>query len=260
MNIAAGITVIKVGGRAFADPTLTASLATELASQSAVVLVHGGGVEVTEWLARLGIQARFESGIRMTGEAEMAVVDAVLCGLVNKRLVRLLTACGARAVGISGADDRLFVAQPINDAEGNITRTARDVTCEPAIVHKLVSAGYLPVIASPGSDSGGVAVNINADDAALALAKALAAERLVYLSDVAGVLADRLRVDVLDRARGEELVREGTITGGMIPKIETGLTAVEKGVGQVIIGSYEQEGDIQRLFRGERGTRIVKEW
>ncbi len=257
------ITVVKIGGRAFADPDVVALLAAEMAGiapSQPIALVHGGGMEVTVRLAEVGIAARFEDGIRMTGEDEMDVVEMVLSGSVNKRLVRALTTAGARAVGISGSDASLLVGTPIHDSAGQPTCTAREVDCDPAIVRDLIGAGYLPVVASPGSDRHGAAVNINADDAALALAIALGAKRLVFLSDVPGVLAEGLRVDVLDRARAEELIEQGAVTGGMIPKLAGCLAAVEQQVSQVIIGTYEQAGDLAALFDGVRGTRIVKEW
>lgn len=258
-----GISIVKIGGRAFSDGGVVTELARELAviaPMTPIAVVHGGGNEVTAQLARLGITPRFEDGIRMTTDAEMAVVEMVLCGSANKRLVRSLTTQDVRAVGISGADGELFTGEPIEDSGGEPTRTARTVRCNPHVVTDLIAAGYVPVLASPGSDAAGEPVNINADDAALSLAVAVAADRLVFISDVPGVLAEGLRVDVIDRARAEELAEQGAVTGGMVPKLAGCLAAVDQGVQRVIIGSFEQQGDLQKLFAGERGTRIVKEW
>ncbi len=250
--------LIKLGGTAASRIETLEALARDLAATgSDVAIVHGGGKEVSELSRRLGLEPVFRDGVRMTTEPEMDVVEMVLSGLANKRLVRRLLGTGLNAVGISGADAGLVLGERISDAAGNRSRTARVSGMRIQLVRDLWSHGYLPVIASPATDADGQAVNINADDVAFALAGALEVESLVFLSDVPGVLIDGEPVPALTAAMAEARIAAGEISGGMIPKVRNAMTAIERGVRQVVIGDYTRAGDLRSLVSGGRGTAIV---
>jgi acetylglutamate kinase len=250
--------LIKLGGTAATDSEKLEPLARELASvRGPVAIVHGGGKEVSEISRRFGLEPVFHDGIRMTSEAEMDVVEMVLCGLANKRLVRRLLQCGVNAVGISGADGGLVTGARIGGVDGTPSRTATVASMNPFLVRDLWVCGYVPVIASPASDETGAAVNINADDTAFALAGAMGVGSLLFLSDVPGVLIDGEPVASLSPATASARIASGEISGGMIPKVRNAMTALEHGVAQVVIGSYERRGDLEALLGGDRGTAII---
>lgn len=250
--------LLKLGGTAASNDAALRALAGELADAGMhAAIVHGGGKEVSELSRRLGLEPVFHEGIRMTTEAEMDVVEMILSGIANKRLVRRLLAAGLRAIGISGADAGTIRGERIPDASGNRSRTARVESAEPRLIHDLWAHGYVPVISSPASDAAGEAVNINADDVAFALAGALHVDSLVFLSDVPGVMMNGRNVGSLNPAMAEAGIRAGQISGGMIPKVRNALTAIERGVSQVVIGDYVRSGDLAALLHGERGTTIV---
>lgn len=251
--------VIKIGGRALQAHTIP-KVATELAAlteSTRAVLVHGGGKEVTRLSQQLGIDSLFEEGLRMTSEPEMDVVDMVLSGKMNKQLVRAFQAHGVAAAGISGSDGALFTGTPIRNKAGAETRTGVLERVEPDIVRRLLAGGYVPVIASTFMSSDGRGLNLNADDAALALAVALRAERLLFLSDVDGVLSDGAVIPTLKSSEVEPQIAAGAISGGMVPKIRSSVQAVQNAVETIIIGRYAEAGDLVRLLEGGAGTRIV---
>jgi acetylglutamate kinase len=268
-----GSMIVKIGGGPVRDAKALECLAAEILASAdimandgspatgvSVAIVHGGGADVSDLSRKLGIESAFSDGVRMTGDDEMDVVDMVLCGLVNKRLVRQLTAAGVRAVGISGADGSLFVGARIVNSTGELSRTAHVSGVDPDIVVRLWEAGYVPVIASPGSDEQGNAVNINADEAAFAVGSAVGATTIVFLSDVPGVHGpDGEVIAGLEIAQAERLIREGTVTAGMVAKLRSSAGAIAAGVDHVVIGSYEQPGDLSRLVSGQTGTTIYGE-
>jgi acetylglutamate kinase len=222
-------------------------------------LVHGGGVEVSRLSDRLGVQPVFSDGIRITSDVEMELVEMVLSGAVNKRLVRRFLSCGVPAVGISAADGRMVTGVRIADRSGRTTRTAQVEAVRPELVRQLWAAGYVPILSSPASDNAYEAVNINADDVAFAVSQALGVEALVFLSDVPGVLVGGEPQSTLTPAEIDRHLEDGTISGGMVPKAQNAVTAVSHGVNRVVIGSYEQGGDLGRLLAGDRGTSIEGE-
>ncbi|TVQ36976.1 MAG: acetylglutamate kinase [Spirochaetaceae bacterium] len=252
--------VIKIGGAAAEDQDTFSRFLAELSDvrgRTAVVLVHGGGARVSALGRALGIEPVFVDGVRMTGDREMDVVDMVLCGLVNKQIVRGLIACGAPAVGISGSDAATFVGAPITDPQGRPSRTGRVHRCDPGLVETLLSAGYLPVMASTFTDGAGAGLNLNADDAALELAIALNADTLLFLSDTAGILArDGRLIERLSAAGVETAISDGTVTGGMVVKSRACVHALNNGVKRIIIGRYTKDGSLRRLLLAESGTRI----
>lgn len=250
--------IVKLGGAAATSYHHLELFARELARVDApVAVVHGGGKEVSELSRRLGLEPTFHEGVRITSDEEMDVVEMVLCGLANKRLVRKLERAGLRSVGLCGADAGLMTGSRIPDAAGRPSRTARIAGVDPEIITDLWTKGYTPVLASPASDENGDAVNINADDVAFALAGALEVGSLLFLSDVPGVMIEGEAVVSLTPAMAAAQVAQGTVTGGMIPKVHNAITALEHGVNQVVIGNYERDGDLARLLGGSRGTAIV---
>ncbi len=221
------------------------------------VLVHGGGAEINEWLDRLGIAPVFQRGLRVTDATTLEVVRMVLAGKVNGELVRLIGQLGGRAVGISGVDGQLLRAQHIADDLGFVGKV---VAVDPDPVVALSGAGYIPVIAPLGLADDGSVLNINADDAAADLARGLHAAKLLYLSDVPGILDDDgTLLSVLSDTRVRELIECGTIRGGMIPKTEASLRALET-TGRVhIVDGRESHVLIRELMTHEgAGTMIER--
>jgi len=221
------------------------------------VLVHGGGAEINEWLERLGIPTEFKRGLRVTDAAALEVVRMVLAGKLNGELVRLVGELGGRAVGLTGLDGGLLRARQI-DPELGYTGTV--VSVDPGPVEALSAAGYIPVIAPLGLGESGNVYNINADDAAADLARGLGAAKLLYLSDVPGILdRDGNLLSVLSDAQTRQLIDDGTIRGGMIPKAEACLRALETTVRVHIVNGHEPHVLIRELFTHEgAGTMIER--
>ena len=249
------ITVVKIGGRAAADKEKTAALIRDMAADrgEAAVLVHGGGAEVTAAAKQFGIESQFVDGVRFTSMREMAVVDAVLAGKINKELVRQIRAAGLNGVGLSGSDGGLFTGAPVqpDSCTGKVTET------DTRLLRLLTENGYTPVIATTSMSADGLPLNINADEAALALAAALKADRLIFISDIPGVLKDGCVLPSLNETSAEKEINDGVISGGMIPKVKSALDAVKNGVGAVVIGGYEEAGDFARLKTGKKGTAVT---
>jgi acetylglutamate kinase len=265
--------VVKYGGHAMGEEALAAGFGRDIALLKQVgvnpVVVHGGGPQINAMLKRLAIQSSFVDGLRVTDAAMVEVVEMVLAGTVNKQVAGLINAAGALAVGISGKDGGLIRAR-------KLTRTRRDpgshieqaldlgFVGEPEridvrVVHALTGAGLIPVIAPVGLGADGQTYNINADTVAGAIAAALGATRLLMLTDVPGVLdAEKRPIAELDVAASAAAIRDGTISGGMIPKVETCLAAVKGGVqGAVILDGRVPHACLLELFtEGGIGTLI----
>ena len=222
------------------------------------VLVHGGGAEINDWLGRLGIPPRFDRGLRVTDAATLDVVRMVLVGKVNSELVGLIGQLGGQAVGLSGVDGGLLRAERIAPELGFVGRVAA-VQSGPVVA--LAAAGYIPVVAPLGMDADGAVLNINADDAAADLARGLGAAKLLYLSNIPGILdrAGKL-LPALSDGRVRELIADGTISGGMIPKAEACLRALETTARVHIVDGREPHVLIRELFTHEgAGTMIERE-
>ena len=214
--------VVKLGGTTLADQESVLAEVGAIAATYDVVLVHGGGKRLTEWLTRLGVESRFEGGLRVTDDAALEVALAVLRGIVNTELVAGLRARGTDAVGLTGIDGGLLVAERIP----SLGRVASVVGARPALLYALLANGKVPVIAPLALDESGEICNVNADDVAAGLAGGLYA-RLVLLTDADGVRgADGQRIQSLDSERAEELIADGTISRGMVPKVRSGLRAL----------------------------------
>ncbi|MDR1684832.1 MAG: acetylglutamate kinase [Desulfovibrio sp.] len=244
------IVVVKYGGHAMVDETLKQSFARNVALLKYVgvrpIIVHGGGPQIGDMLRRLDIPSSFHKGLRITDDATMEVVEMVLAGRVNKEIVGLLNLAGARAVGLSGKDGRLLEARrkvPADDgsdgADGtgvDLGRVGQVVRVDTELLRTLSGAGYIPVIAPTGVDEANGTYNINADEAAAAVAAAVGAKRLLLLTDVPGVLdRDGVLLRSLSAREIPGLVADAVISGGMIPKVGCCLEALRGGVEKAMI-------------------------
>jgi acetylglutamate kinase len=249
-------TVIKLGGSTLgAHDTSLRDIAAARREGVPAVVVHGGGATISAWLARAGMQARFVRGLRVTDEASLEIVVAVLAGLVNKALVARLGALGAPAIGISGADSLLLQARRFDDELGYVGQVVR---VNPYAVEELLRLGHLPVIAPVAVEpETGQLLNTNADTAAGEIAAALKAERLVFLTDVEGVLdEDKRLLPRLTAAEARSLIAGGTAGGGMIPKLEAAIRAAGAGCATRIVDGT-REGALARILAGEdQGTTV----
>ena len=230
--------VVKYGGNALAGASEDDAL--ELFAQDIVlmhtvgikcVVVHGGGPQINDMLRRLGIESKFHNGLRVTDDQTMDVVRMVLNGHVNPELVAAINVHGNLAVGVSGQDGRTLQTVPIDPALGAVGDVER---VRPQLIEGLLAEGFIPVVSTIGADAEGRAHNVNADTAAGAIAEALGAEKIVYLTDVAGLRRDLEDPDSLvARVSLDELtsmIADGTVSGGMIPKVESCMRAVRGGV------------------------------
>ena len=234
---AGAIVVIKFGGHAMGDAEEMASFARDVVLMRQVgvnpVIVHGGGPMINDLLRRLNIKSDFVRGKRVTDAATMEVVEMVLSGAVNKRIVQAIQTEGGKAVGLSGKDGGMVTCEADTPDLGLV---GRPVAVNPELLHHLFAGGFIPVIAPLGMGRDGETYNINGDTAAGVIAAALKADRLLLLTDVSGVKdASGDVVTQLSPAHVRELTDAGVIAGGMIPKTETALAAIEGGVRAVVI-------------------------
>lgn len=259
----AGATVvIKLGGHAMGSDEAMYSFARDVVLMQQVglnpVVVHGGGPMINAMLKRLDIQSEFVNGKRVTDEATIEIVEMVLSGQVNRRIVQAIGEEGGKAVGLSGKDARLMVCDQTDPALGLVgTPASVDVT----ILRDLFAAKAIPVIAPLGMGRNGETYNINGDTVAGAIAGALNADRLLLLTDVAGVKdKDEVVLTEMSPAQVTELTAEGTIAGGMIPKTETALDAISKGVRAVVIlDGRAPNACLLELFTDHGAGSIIRE-
>ncbi|MEW5772567.1 MAG: acetylglutamate kinase [Thermodesulfobacteriota bacterium] len=267
--------VIKYGGHAMKDEALRHAFARCVILLKYVgvnpVVVHGGGPQIGQMLEKLGIQSEFRQGLRVTDTATMNVVEMVLAGKVNKEIVNLINLNGGRAVGLSGKDGQLVRCRQLEmvvareDAPPEIIDLGKvgEVTAiDPTLLAALLERGFIPVVAPVGVDEAGETYNINADTVAGALAAALKAKRLILLTDVAGLLdASGGLVSSLTFAQAVRAIEDGTAKGGMIPKMQCCLEALESGVEKAhIIDGRVENSVILELFTDHGvGTQIVAE-
>lgn len=231
------VVVIKFGGHAMGDDAAMADFARDVVLMQQVgvrpVIVHGGGPMINEMLDKLGIESTFVKGKRVTDAATVEVVEMVLSGRVNKRIVQAINQEGGRAVGLSGKDANMIVCDPATPELGFV---GDPVEVTPDVLHQMHSAGIIPVVAPIGTGRDGETFNINGDTAAGAVAAALKADRLLLLTDVSGVKGkDGEVVTELSPDHVRTMTKDGTIAGGMIPKTETALAAISGGVRAVVI-------------------------
>jgi acetylglutamate kinase len=229
------LTVVKVGGKLVDDPESLAALARGLvALEGSLVVVHGGGPEITAWQERLGIPVEWNEGLRVTTPSGMQVTAMVLSGWMNKRLVAALLDAEGRAVGISGEDGRLMEAERKRD--GALGEVGQVVAIDIRPIEALLHGGMIPVVSPVSRGPEGAPLNVNGDEAAIALAGSLGADRLLLLSDVPGVLVDDEALESIDAELAAEFVASGAVTGGMQVKVEMALEAARQGV-EVRIGN-----------------------
>ena len=234
------IVVIKYGGNAMINEELKRQVMEDIVLLwligVKVVLVHGGGPEITETMARLGKEAKFVDGLRVTDKETVDIVQMVLAGKVNKTLVNLLESKGGKAMGISGMDGMLIEAKMKDERLGYVGKITK-VNIAP--VNDLLEKGYIPVISTIGCDKDGNVYNINGDTAAAFVAGALGAKRLIMMTDIAGILKDKDDPETLipnvTVAEAEQLKKDGVVSGGMIPKVDCCIEAISHGVKKVII-------------------------
>ncbi len=257
----AGISVIKIGGVVVADGDTTIADMVSLQQRGyALVIVHGGGKLITEWLTRQGIATRFVHGERVTDAAALPVVTALLAGLVNKEIVAAVNNAGGKAVGISGADGGL-IRGSVKDRDLGYVGEVRKIN--PELVQALLGSGYLVVVAPLGLNSGdkpdsaGGLLNINADTAAGEIAAAISAERLVFLTDVNGIADGSGRVlPVITPGEAEGLIDSGVASGGMIPKIRACLRALDRVASARIIDGRPPHALLREMEGKGGGTTI----
>ncbi len=234
------IVVIKYGGNAMVNEQLKQQVMEDITLLwligVKVVLVHGGGPEISELMNKLGKKAEFVDGLRVTDKETIDIVQMVLAGKVNKTLVNLLEMYGGKAMGISGMDGRLIEAKSKDKRLGYVGEITK-INIHP--VNDLLEKGYIPVISTVGCDNDGNTYNINGDTAAAYIAGALGAERLFMMTDIAGILRDKdapsTLIPEITISEARKLYDEGVISGGMIPKVNCCIDAINKGVKNVII-------------------------
>ena len=234
------IVVIKYGGNAMIHETLKQQVMEDIVLLNCVgvnvVLVHGGGPEITETMRRMGKESRFENGLRVTDRETVDIVQMVLAGKVNKSLVTLLEARGGNAVGLSGMDGGMISARMKDERLGYVGEIT-GVNVRPIL--DLLEKGYIPVVSTLGCDRQGNTYNINGDTAAAAIAGALGARRLILMTDIDGILRNRedptSLIPEMSVQEARELQQSGIISGGMIPKVDCCVEAIEHGVKKVII-------------------------
>lgn len=257
---AANRLVVKLGGTLLDSADSRGRLAAQIAAARTagheLVVVHGGGRQMTRFLAERGIESQFVNGLRVTLPEILDAVLKVFAGTVNHELVASLNRCGLAAVGLSGIDAFLVEAEPMDPALGAVGRVTKS---DPRLLELLTANGYLPVVACVAGDRLGRVYNVNADQMAVACASAFGASQLIFLTDVNGVLDGAKQIRrVLTAAQSEQLIAEGIATGGMQAKLSAALAALRDGVGQVRIASGAAENVLDRLLAGDEiGTRMV---
>lgn len=228
------IMVIKYGGSAMIDEELRRMIMQDIALLKYVgilpVIVHGGGPAINQMLRRVGVESKFHQGLRITDESTLEITEMVLAGKVNKELVRQLHLQGVPAVGITGKDGNLFTARRQVNESADLGLVGEITAVDPKLLYSLFENGFIPVIAPVSMNAEGTTFNINADDAAVAVASALKAEKLFFLTDVPGVLRNlddpKSRISRMNADEAETLLDDGTISGGMVPKIRCAIQAV----------------------------------
>ncbi len=266
--------VIKYGGNAMVDEILKASFARDIVLMKAVginpVVVHGGGPQIGNLLKRLGKQSEFVQGMRVTDSETMDVVEMVLGGLVNKEIVSLINRKGGNAVGLTGKDGDLIHAKKLTFVKNAPEMTAPEIidighvgeveSIDPAVVNMLVSGNFIPVIASIGVGKDGLSYNINADLVAGKLAETLRAEKLMLLTNTEGLLDKNGKLLTgLTAAEVDKLIEDGTIYGGMLPKIGSALSAVKSGVNTAhIIDGRVAHAVLLEIFTDEGVGTLIK--
>lgn len=228
--------VIKIGGHEINDYAFLEELPSVIQAMAApVIIVHGGGAEISDFQRRLGITPRYVDGIRITDAASLQVVEMVLCGLVNKRVVRYLISRGVESQGMSGVDRGLVRAEKMPHPTENMDFTGQVTQVRQDLLRLLIDKQVVPVIAPVCLGPNGEAYNVNADHVAGAVAESVGASQVVFITNVEGVLENGEVRRTINPTEAEALIADETIFGGMIPKVRTAISVLEKGVPQAVI-------------------------
>ena len=271
----AGLTiVIKYGGNAMSESSSIQSFCEDVAllKQSGLhpVIVHGGGPQIGLMLEKMGIETRFEGGMRITDEKTLEVVELVLCNKVNKEIVTKINKAGGKAAGISGKDSSMITAKKYEWKNGeNDSKEMKDIdlgfvgipkSINSEMINDLIKNDFVPVIAPLGISEEGITYNINADTAAGAIAESLKAKRLLILTDVKGVLnSENNLIEEIEKKEVESMIKEGIVSGGMIPKLNTCIHALEKGVGAtVIVDGRNKHAVLLELFTEHGAGTLIR--
>jgi acetylglutamate kinase len=257
--------VVKYGGAAMKDGNLKDKVVRDIVFLSCVgvrpIVVHGGGPEINSWLGKLGIEPQFKDGLRVTDADTMDVVEMVLVGRVNKEIVSLVNQAGGNAVGLCGKDGDLIRARHVGAADVGFVGEVSTVNTD--LIKTLVDAGYVPVISSVAADDEGQAHNINADTVAGEIAAALEAEKLILLTDTAGILHDykdpSTLYEKLDIQQARQLIEDGIVAGGMIPKVQCCVRSLAQGVkaAHIVDGRVPHALLLEILTNSGIGSMIV---
>ncbi|MGL5677830.1 MAG: acetylglutamate kinase [Cellulosilyticaceae bacterium] len=263
------IVVVKYGGSAMLDPQINSTIVQDIVLMKLVglrpIIVHGGGPEINNMLQKVGIESSFIDGLRVTTKETVEVVEMVLAGKVNKNIVSMIHTEGGKAVGITGKDGGLLQAKKMNKNGKDLGYVGEIVEVNTEIINTLIDNSFIPIISPIGTDKEGNTYNINADYAAVAIAAALKAQKLVFLTDVEGVLKDKddssSLISYLSKAEALKYIEDGTIAGGMIPKVECCIEAIDQGVKMVhILDGRVQHALILEIYTHSGiGTMLYKE-
>ncbi|MBV44319.1 MAG: acetylglutamate kinase [Rhodobiaceae bacterium] len=271
----AGLTiVIKYGGNAMSESSSIQSFCEDVAllKQSGLhpVIVHGGGPQIGLMLEKMGIETRFEGGMRITDKKTLEVVELVLCNKVNKEIVTKINKAGGKAVGISGKDSSMIIAKKYKWENGESdSKETKDIdlgfvgipiSINSEMINDLIENDFVPVIAPLGISEEGITYNINADTAAGAIAESLKAKRLLILTDVQGVLnSENNLIEEIEKKEVESMIKVGVISGGMIPKLNTCIHALKKGVGAaVIVDGRNKHAVLLELFTEHGSGTLIR--
>jgi acetylglutamate kinase len=249
------ILVLKLGGTTLAEQQHVLAEVAAVTRRRPVVIVHGGGKRMTEWLDRLGVPTRFEAGLRVTDARSLEVAAAVLRGVVNSEVVTALRDLGVDAVGLSGVDGGLLIGERVP----GMGLVAHVVGITRGLLDAILVGGQVPVVAPLARDEEGLVCNVNADDAAAGLSAGLGARQLVLMTDVDGIRGpDGARIATLTAAEADALIEGGTISGGMVPKVRAALTGIAApGAEAVICDAAAPEALARALADPAFGTRIT---
>lgn len=261
--------VIKYGGSAMLDPRINETIVQDVVMLKLVglkpIIVHGGGPEINQMLNRLDIESRFIDGLRVTTQETMEVVEMVLAGKLNKQIVEMIAQQGGCPVGLTGKDGKMIRAKKIEKEGIDLGYVGDIVKVNTRLLTSLIDNDFIPIIAPIGSDGCGNTFNINADYAAVAIAAAMHAEKLVFLTDVEGVLKDKddpqSLISFLSDIEARQYIEDGIIAGGMIPKVECCMKAIEQGVSMVhILDGRQQHALVLEIYTPDGiGTMLYKE-
>jgi acetylglutamate kinase len=249
--------LIKLGGTLLDAPDSRARLAREISAiEHPLIVVHGGGKQMTRYLAERGVESHFVNGLRVSTPEVIDAVLKILAGTVNSELVSAFRAAGARPVGLTGLDAALVDAEPLSPELGAVGKPARS---DSSLIDLLTREHFLPVIACVAGDSKGAIYNVNADQMAVACAASFGAEKLIFLTDVDGVKdSDGKILETLSSTDARQLIAAGVATGGMQAKLEAATAALRAGVVEIVIAAGARAGILAEILAGKRaGTRIV---